>query len=488
MLDNHLPQSIIVDARPLRLADVYILAGGFTLAAASAVCAGEETAKVDMFDVLSSLVDKSLPVADFERCEPRYGLLESFREYAREKLTARGERELVAQRHARAYLKIAEQLYAARDTAELVGSEYARQELDNLDNLDNWRAALEWALAADGDVALGQRLAGELCFAWLNLVPVEGRRWIDLALHHVDEGTALSVLAKIWYARATVANRLEEVEKELASSEKALGLYRNLGDEKGIALSQAQLGRALVRLGRSEEAQPMLLEALTRLRQLGSGMHLGYALRVMSMVDSANGDFTAARSRIAEALAIYKGIGRHQAVGLAAIDLAEVEYSAGNVELAFQHAAEALATLQTFNDMWHTAESLNIMSACLISLERYEDAAVLARQSLVLSNELHASPHVALALQRLAVATLPPQGAFERCSQPYVRATRLFGFVAARLTDLGSPRMAMDQREYERVLSLLLGAMGPDKLACHMNAGAAMSEEQAIAEALADDI
>jgi hypothetical protein len=97
---------------------------------------------------------------------------------------------------------------------------------------------------------------------------------------------------------------------------------------------------------------------------------------------------------------------------------------------------------------------------------------------------LHASPHVALALQRLAVAALRSQGAFERCSEPYVRAARLFGFVAARLADLGSPRSPMDQREYERALALLLGAMGSDKLARDMNAGAAMTEEQAIDEAL----
>ncbi len=150
---------------------------------------GEEAAEADVFEVLSSLVDKSLLVlSDFDGSEPRYRLLESSREYAREKLAERGEQEMVAQRHARAYIEGAWRVDAASDTqADLWNPLFPE--------LDNWRAALEWALAARGDVALGQRLAG----AWLMVirVPVEGRRWINLALDLVDERTPANVLARI---------------------------------------------------------------------------------------------------------------------------------------------------------------------------------------------------------------------------------------------------------------------------------------------------
>ena len=90
-----------------------VFAGGCTLAAATAVCADGETAEADVFDLLSSLVDKSLLGSRLRGRESRYRLLESFREYAREKLAERGELGMVAQRHARAYLEIAEQLDAA---------------------------------------------------------------------------------------------------------------------------------------------------------------------------------------------------------------------------------------------------------------------------------------------------------------------------------------------------------------------------------------
>ena len=99
---------------------------------------------------------------------------------------------------------------------------------------------------------------------------MEGRRWIDLALELADEGTAASVLARINRASAIVANAFAQGEIELTSSKKALALYRELDDRFGMARSQAHFCNALMRLGRGEEAEPMLLETLTQLRQLGA--------------------------------------------------------------------------------------------------------------------------------------------------------------------------------------------------------------------------
>jgi predicted ATPase/transcriptional regulator with XRE-family HTH domain len=460
-----------------------VFAGGCSLGPAAAVCGDDEAAEADVFEVLSSLVNKSLLVlSDFDGSEPRYRLLESSREYAREKLAERGEQEMVAQRHARAYIEVAEQVDAASDTQadsfKLVFPE-----------LDNWRAALEWALAARGDVALGQCLVG----AWLMVIraPVEGRRWINLALDLVDERTPANVLARINYASAALAGVLKEGEIELASSEKALALYRRLDDAFWIARSQALLGDALRRLGRTEEAEPILVAALTQLRQLGSRKHLGYALCAMAAICSANGDFSAARTYVAEANAIYKAIGANGTLAYSISDnLAEIELDAGNPELAFRCALDVLPILRTLNDATIVVGTLNTMSACRICLADYDGAEAYARESLVISNELHLSTHVARSLQRLAtVAALRAQSAHELRAEPYARATRLFGFVDACLAALGSPRDTLyDRQEYERAMAVLRNAMSSDQLANLMNEGAAMREEQAIDEALVDAI
>ena len=459
-------------------------AGGCTLAAATAVCGNRETAEADIFDVLSSLVDKSLLIVELDRAEPRYRLLESFREYAREKLAARGEVGMVAQRHASAYLEIAEQLVAAYDTeADAAWSERSRSELDN------WRAALDWGLAAGHNVALGQRLIGELVGGMrAALAPSEVRYWTDLALDLVDESTPAIVLASITYADVVVSNTFDESEKELASSEKALALFRELGDDHGMAKSRAQAARALVRLGRSTEAEPLLLDALTQFRQLSYRRRIGYALRVMSMVDTVKGDFSAARSHMAEAVTLYKAVGAQNLVAISlATDLPEVEFYAGNAELAVRQALDALPALRAFNEVSVVVDTLNNVSAYLISLSRFEEAETYARESLLVSSEMHCSAKAARAIEKLAVlAAVRRRGVLETPPQSFVRAARLFGFVeglGGRGTRRGDP---IDQQQYEQALAVLRGTMGSDQLASRMNAGAAISEEQAIDEALAD--
>ena len=255
-----------------------IFAGGCTVTSAQAVCAGEDAATAKVFDLISSLVDKSMVVAEFDGIEPRYRLLESFRQYAREKLVDRGEAEIVAHRHALVCLDLAEQLERAYDNElEEVFLEQARQDLDN------WRAALEWSLGARGDVALGQRLAGELDPAWPFFALLEGRRWVWSAIECIDERTPSKVIAKLNSTQARIASELGEFEVELTSSQIALERYVALGDARGIATPSAA-GTALLRYGRLAEAEALLREALAGARTLGTRRLLAQVLRLLSTI------------------------------------------------------------------------------------------------------------------------------------------------------------------------------------------------------------
>ena len=152
----------LLSTREQRVFDcLSVFAGGCTLATATAVCEDADASEDQVLDLLSSLVDKSLLVADLEGPEPRYRLLESFREYAREKLVIREELHAVVQRHALVCLELAERLERAFDSeVDAVWHALAREELNN------WRAALHWALTERGDVLLGQQLVGKLNVAW----------------------------------------------------------------------------------------------------------------------------------------------------------------------------------------------------------------------------------------------------------------------------------------------------------------------------------
>jgi predicted ATPase/DNA-binding CsgD family transcriptional regulator len=148
-----------------------IFAGGWSLESGAAVCASDDVDEGAVFELLASLVDKSLVVADLEAAGPRYALSEPAREYAREKLAAHGEQEAVARRHALTYLKLAERLERAWETMpERAWLARARPDLEN------WRAALRWTLEERTDVIAGQRLAGALRLLFGRVAFAEGRR------------------------------------------------------------------------------------------------------------------------------------------------------------------------------------------------------------------------------------------------------------------------------------------------------------------------
>jgi len=115
-----------------------LFAGGSTLEASEEVCGGDGVEPAEALEVLGRLVDKSLVMVG-ERDRPaRYRMLETVRQYGREKLEESGEAERIRGRHARHYLDLAEEAELASMGLE------GRLELEH----DNLRTALSWALGA----------------------------------------------------------------------------------------------------------------------------------------------------------------------------------------------------------------------------------------------------------------------------------------------------------------------------------------------------
>ena len=457
-----------------------VFAGGCTLVSAEAVCAGADVAMAEVVDVISSLVDKSMVNADFDRVEPRYRLLESFRQYGREKLAAHGEAAIVAHLHARACLELAEQLERAYDSEpEGLLRDKAEPELDN------WRAALEWSLGARGDVALGQRLAGELYPAWPFFAHLEGRRWVWSAIGCIDERTPSKVIAKLNYAQTRIASELGEFEVELRSSQIALERYFALADALGIARSQCQAGTALARYGRLAEAEPLLHQALAGARALGTRRLLAQVLREVPYLHQINGALAEARTSAAEALAIYEALGcERDRAGMVAFVLSILEFLAGNTDLALMRASEGLAAFRALNYTQSNARLLCNMSIFLTILGRYNEAAGHAREALDLPSEQQSADSVVLALQAIGTVTaLWPRGSAKHRSEACMRAARLLGFVYAQHPSDKDNCSNAERRLDDQRLGALGDALGADAVTNLMTEGALMTQEQAIATA-----
>src|SRR5207244_2007162 len=140
-----------------------VFTGGFTMDAAEAVAAGGAIAVLDLLDLLSGLVDKSLVLLETEALEARYRMLETMRQFARERLDAAGEAGELGRRHAQFFL-------ARAESAERFLSNQSEGWQERLaEDLGNLRAAADWF---EQDPAGGEgslRLATALHWVWFGL-------------------------------------------------------------------------------------------------------------------------------------------------------------------------------------------------------------------------------------------------------------------------------------------------------------------------------
>ena len=159
-----------------------VFSGGFTLAAASAVCSDEAIDEFAVVDRLSHLVARSLVVSETNATGNRYRLLETTRSYAREKLGATADLSELERRHARYFRE-----WGARAVDDWIATPDAYWRATYLPERDNVRAALDWALGSKGDRDIAIALAGASGPMWSDLsLYGEGHRWLEAAAAQIS--------------------------------------------------------------------------------------------------------------------------------------------------------------------------------------------------------------------------------------------------------------------------------------------------------------
>jgi predicted ATPase len=455
-----------------------IFAGGCTLQTATAVCG--ERDEIAMLERLSSLVEKSLLQAEPSENGARYTLLESTRQYARERLLERGEETAVAHAHAGALLTLANELDGlAETTPERAWNAQVEPELEN------WRAALAWTLVGRGDVTVGGQLAGTLRMVWYRFAPAEGRRWVRLAAQTVDAVADEAVVAALELAEANLDGALSEHRPGYAAAERAIARYRHLGDERGIIRAQGQAGRALLHLDRVTDGEALLLAALDTANALGLHWTAGVILDGLATAREFASDVEGARTRYAQALTFAQSSGFECLAASIALNRGELEFRSGDATTALQLCGEALEIGRALRDARGIAISLINSAAYLIALRRYDEARTTVREGLTLARDLQREVSFVFALQHSAAITgLRPREDEARADEEPARAALLLGYANARLVALDVKRQYTEQQEYDKLLPALRDALGDDELQKLMADGAAWSEDRAVAEAL----
>jgi predicted ATPase len=255
---------LLTDREQILLGRLSVFAGGFTLEAVEAVGRGEGVEQAEVVELLASLVDESLVLVMERDGEIRYRLLETVRQYGREKLEESGEAERVLRRHAGFYLALAE-------GADLMSRDQAAW-LERLETEhDNFRAALALSLEGGGapseeSVLSGSRMAVALWPFWYTRGYLsEGRWWLENAIEKGGPETSPTKAAALTGA-GYIALFQGDYRAARAFLDRGLALYRELGDDEGVASSLIYLGFVAMLSQQGLDTVPALEEEAVRLK------------------------------------------------------------------------------------------------------------------------------------------------------------------------------------------------------------------------------
>jgi predicted ATPase/DNA-binding CsgD family transcriptional regulator len=460
----------LLDEREQRLfRRLSIFANGFTLDAASAVGGDDDLDPFEVFDLLASLVDKSLVVADPHGESLRYRFLESTRVYSAEKLVAAGERDVLASRHLRYFRDWFVEL--RRDYDELrpgIAAAFATE-------LDDLRVALDGALVRS-ELVTGAELLAAI-----------GGLWTSGGLSR--EGIA----------------RCEALIADLPSAEPRL--LGNLG---------ASLAFILINSGRYTQACEAGVTAIGYARASGDGPLLAVTLDAYAFALMARGDIPAAESALTEAEAI-PGVPPHLRLLLAdcrahlsaemgdlnsaaqAFERLRAERLAAGFLTHYVFATGKIADIEFLRGQYQRAAELlreAISSARNDELNGFlPNFLVVLGQVLAISGAIDAA--VGSAIEAITLRARRDAGHFAVTQAiellAYIaaaqgdldRSARLAGYSNASLVRVGYPRDAITLAVYERLMTCLHEHLAPDELARLTTEGASLTPEAAIALARA---
>ncbi len=257
-----------------------VFAGGFDLEAAESVCTSSTVDALDVLDLLGSLVDKSLVVADHTPQAVRYRLLETIRQYsAQELLRAQGDAEVLAirDRHAAYYLELAK-LGGPATTGRAQGQWLRRFDTE----WDNLRAAFAH-LAAEGRADEVMTLAVSLHRFTLTRGHPDVLDYLRPIVDKTDvEPTALLADAMAITGQVVgMLSRTDAAERAAAQEygEKALAMARAIGDRRVEAHALTKLVESAYIAGDMAEAHQLAKQGVAIARELGDVQLLGEQLQ-----------------------------------------------------------------------------------------------------------------------------------------------------------------------------------------------------------------
>lgn len=465
--------ALLSSAEQRVLQGLSVFAGGARLDAVQAVYrdGGEG------LDVLARLVDKSLVTVERPpRGETRYGLLETIRQYALEKLAESGKTDELKNDHFDYFLRWAETAEPHLDTAEhLFWLEAYEDEHDNL------RAALEWCHAEPERADQGLRLAVACSRFWrLRGYLSEGRAHITAVLSRTNLRKRTEAYARALYWGASLAYLQSDYPATRLLGEESLAIRRELypATKSKLADTLDLLGELATEEGDYENAPAFFEEALVIFRELEEPRGVADMLMQLGWAHMRMGHYDQVAPLMEEALALFRAIDDMSHIGFTLSGLGELAVRQGQYERAIHFLDESLAIRREHGHKWGMAASLGSLGWVALRQQDFKRMRAILEESIAIRVEVGDKGGIAWCLEKLAEAKVQ-QSRFQD-------AARIFGQAEALRAPIRSVIDPADQPEYDRIISGLRSALGEKTFAALWAEGAALRLEEAIDWALSD--
>jgi len=368
--------SLLTEKERILFRRLSVFAGGWTLDAAESTCVGESLDQNDIFAVLSHLVDKSLVNVETKNGTSRFQMLETIREYAREKFFESGEREIVYRSHLSFFTHWMEQVEPKLHGPEQIHS------LDQVETEhDNLRVTLQWA--TNNDVETGLRLAWFLSWFWyIRGHGTEGLEWLkDLIAYEIPqtEAQAGALICKIfllslvedfedvrklikivlesqdilnsgqisWALRGTAgftARSGGDARSALALAEQAIAISQPLDDQWHYGMSLFALAEVYLHGVKDYAmAEHVYEKSLEVLRRIGDTFGIAHVLLSLGFNYLRQGNYARAVELETEALGLLRELGDKAGIGWTLANLHNLARFQGDYERARLLAEERLS-------------------------------------------------------------------------------------------------------------------------------------------------
>jgi predicted ATPase/class 3 adenylate cyclase len=452
-----------------------VFAGGCTFESAEAICS-----QMDVLNLLTQLVNKSLVTVEEGTGEPRYRLLETIRQYARDKLLEMGESETARDAHFEFFVSLIRAAEPKLETSEALGW------IERLDaEYDNIRAALDWGLENHIEVML-QVIPSLVRFLMRRGHEEEGRHIIKAALARAGELPTpesdaglewIRLLGAAWQSEAMLAYSQGDNARAIQSAVQAADMARKVGDKRSLAIVLGFQASAAMFVGGNEETEALLEEALTAARDSGDDLALGLPLGVLGQAMAMRDPSSVVASEYTErGAALLEKSGDRWAAVMGLLGMAMAAKYRGDYEDA-RRRFTPMAPL--FHDLGDRHRS-NMVKSELAHIDRYEghlpQAEAAYRDTILEWKRLGHRAAIAHQLESFAsIALALEDGA---------RAARLFGAAEALREKIGIAMTPFERIEYDRLIAGLRAGMDETTFSSSWSQGGALSMDQAIALAL----